>query len=210
MNWKNVLAVGTVSISLGAFCSQAYSATKDFDFKDPKGVNAVSLVLDSKLEPIIGVASGISGKVGFDPAEPEKMSGEINIQADTVHLTSAKMQEVLHSEDWLDVKQFSAIKFVIKNVKDVKKLKDGSWEMTAVGKLTCKGVTHNFTAPVKATYLEGEMGKRIRGAKGDLLVLRSKFTISRREFNIKPAMGSDVVADEIEIRVSIVGSHRTK
>ena len=32
-----------------------------FDYKDPKEISAVILTLDSKLEPIVGYAKGISG-----------------------------------------------------------------------------------------------------------------------------------------------------
>ena len=205
-----VIALGTLWTCIGALGTQALAASTEFDFNDPKGVNAIAFVLDSKLEPIIGFASGISGTVQFDPSAPEKMSGQIEIQSESVRLTSKRMQEVLHSEDWMDVKQFPTIKFVIESVKDVKKASDGVSELTAQGKLTCKGVTHDFTAPVKATYLKGALGKRMRGAEGDLLVLRSTFTISRKKFNIKPGMGPDTVADDIEVRVSIVGGHSTK
>ena len=42
-----------------------------FDYKDPKEISAVSLTLNSKLEPIVGYAKGISGTVNFDPANPK-------------------------------------------------------------------------------------------------------------------------------------------
>ena len=40
---------------------------QEFDFKDSKRVNSLSFFLDSELEPIMGVASGISGKISYDP-----------------------------------------------------------------------------------------------------------------------------------------------
>ena len=56
------------------------AAGTEFDFKDPKGVNSISFMLDSLLEPFSGVASGISGKVTFDPADPKATSGPMQVQ----------------------------------------------------------------------------------------------------------------------------------
>jgi hypothetical protein len=41
--------------------------------------------------------------------------------------------------------------------------------------------------------------------EGDLLVLRSQFSIKRSEFKINPSTPGEVVAEDIELRVSIVG-----
>ncbi len=77
--------------------------------------------------------------------------------------------------------------------------------MTMVCDFTCKGITKEITVGIIAKYLKGKAGNRMRGAEGDLLVLRSSFSIKRSDFGIKKGMGSDVVAQEIELRVSIVG-----
>jgi hypothetical protein len=42
--------------------------------------------------------------------------------------------------------------------------------------------------------------------EGDLLVLRSSFTINRSVYGIKPGQNMDKVAEEIELRLAIAGA----
>jgi len=42
--------------------------------------------------------------------------------------------------------------------------------------------------------------------EGDLLVIRSTFTVKRNEFNINPGQYEDKVANEIELTLSIAGA----
>lgn len=84
-------------------------------------------------------------------------------------------------------------------------MRENAWELTLVGEFTCKGQTRPVTIKARADYLPGKAGSRLRGAEGDLLVLRAAFEIKRTDFGIKPDQSTDVVADEIQIRASIVG-----
>lgn len=181
------------------------ASEKEFDFKDPKGVNTISFVLDSAIEPIMGVAQGISGKVKFDPADPKSLSGSISVKASEIHCANAGMTRVLHSEDWLDVKKYANVEFTFKQVREVESASDGVFKMTVVGDFTCRGVTKEITVEVQATYLPKMMAKRMRGKEGDLLVLRSRFVIHRSDFGIKPEYGPQSVAEDIELRISLVG-----
>ncbi len=196
-----------LSLSLCAcFCSSRVCAEDlEFDFKDPKGVNAISFILDSVWEPIIGLTSGISGKVTFDPAKPKAMRGRLVVEASEVRCALPAMTSVLHSKDWLDVKKFPTIEFNFKQVKSVKNVGKDATELTVAGDFTCRGVTKEILVAVKATYLPGLLAKRLRGTKGDMLVLRTSFTFKRSDYGIKPAMGPETVADDIEVRASIVG-----
>ena len=64
--------------------------------------------------------------------------------------------------------------------------------------------------PVKLTYLKDMLGKRMQNAKGDLLVIRAKFSIKRSEFNIQPGKNEDKVANDIELTLSIAGASPQK
>ena len=194
-----IAAVSAIGISRGQ--------AAEFDFDDPKGVNSMVFVLDSTLEPIMGLANSISGTVEFDPAQPEKMSGTIKVAAKSVKTSNKKMNEYLHGRDWLNVKKFKSIDFAIKSVTVDSKPEKDVFELTITGDFTLHGVTKELSVPVKVSYLPDKLGDRIRGKPGDLLVLRSQFSINRKDFGIKKGMSGVTVAEEIEIRISMVGSH---
>src|SRR5688572_14859227 len=101
-----------LSISLLA----ASAAPMTFDFKDPKGVNNAIFKLDAPLEAITGSASGISGKVEFDPANPGATKGKITIATASMHVTNPVMKQHLHSDKWMDVGQFPEITFELKSL----------------------------------------------------------------------------------------------
>jgi polyisoprenoid-binding protein YceI len=197
---------------LGAWAASFLSAAApasaaEFDFKDPKGVNSMSFLLDSQVEPIRGFTAGISGKVSFDPDKPEAATGSIAVAADTIQTPNKRMNEVLHSGDWLDVGSHPEVTFEFKRVENAKREGD-QFSMTVVGDFTCKGVTKELSIPVGATLLRDRLGDRLNGVSGDLLVLRTRFTIQRSDFDIKRDYGPVVVAEEIQISAQIVGAHR--
>jgi polyisoprenoid-binding protein YceI len=75
----------------------------------------------------------------------------------------------------------------------------------AAGKLTIKGVTKEITAPVKLTYLKDKLKQRT-GKEGDLLVVRSSFSVKRSDYGINAAKFEDKVSDVIELSLSIAGT----
>lgn len=197
-----IVVVGLALGSVAAF-AQDEKAGQTFDFKDPKGVNNASFLLDSEVEPIMGIASGISGTVRFDPKNPSAISGAIEIDAKTVKTPNDRMNNKLHTDEWLAVEQHPTIRFETKKVKKVEKgKKEGEYSMLIVGTFTCRGKSKEIEIPVKVTYLEGKMQDRMR-RPGDLLVLRSQFIIKRSDFDLGPEY--PVVADEMQVRVAIVG-----
>lgn len=198
------LAAATLLLSFVALTTEA--AEQQFDFKDPKGVNTMSFLLDSQVEPIMGLAAGITGKIKFDPADPARIAGSIVVAARSLQTQNKGMNEKLHSHEFLDVEKHPEITFVFRSVKEVKKAGEQSTEMLILGDFTCHGVTRELTIPVRADFVPDGLKKRM-GKDGDLLILRTAFSINRGDFDIgKDSLGSPVIADEIQIRAHITGA----
>lgn len=189
-----------------ALALSAGAAPQNFDFKDPKGVNNVVFKLDAPLEAISGSASGISGTVTFDPANPAATRGRIAVAANSLHVPNPLMKEHLHGPQWMGVKAHPEIIFQSKQLKNVKTEGDRT-TADVVGTMTIKGVSRELTVPVTFTFLKDRLGARSNGQmQGDLLVIRAHFTIRRIDFGINPAAPQDKVADEIDLTLSIAGA----
>ena len=183
------------------------AAPISFDFKDPKGVNAVQFHLDSLLEPISGTAGGVSGSVSFDPAAPAATTGRIVVAASSLTVSNKMMTEHLLSPNWIDAGAHPEIVFELTKLDNVA-TKGNDTTATAHGKFSLKGVTKDISVPVKITHLAGAFGKRVNKPelKGDLLVIRGEFTINRGDYGIQPGKNEDKVNPEIKLSLGIVGS----
>lgn len=199
---KNHLTIVALS---AASILPAFAESLTFDFKDPKGVNNIVFKLDAPLESINGTASGISGTIAADPKNPADVKGRIVVATETLHVPNPVMKEHLHGPKWLDISTHPEIVFELKEVSNVKR--DGDTGTADVkGTFTLKGVSKDLTVPVKVTYLPGKLKARGGDLDGDLLVVRSNFTISRSDFGIQAGQNTDKVSDEIEISLSLAGA----
>jgi polyisoprenoid-binding protein YceI len=200
---KKILTSGLLAISLA---SALAAAPITFDFKDPKGVNTATFKLDALLEPIAGTANGVSGKVSFDPAAPGATTGKIVVATETLTTTNKTMTQHLLGPDWLNVEDNPDISFEVAKLTNVK-TSGTTTTADATGKFSLNGVTKEITVPVKLTYLADALEKRTKpGNKGDLLVVRSDFTVTRNDYNIQPGKNEDKVSNEIAISIAIAGS----
>jgi polyisoprenoid-binding protein YceI len=197
-------------LAAGGVAFVASAAPQSFDFKDPKGVNNAVFKLDAPLEAINGSAIGVSGTVEFDADKPAATKGKIVVASKSLTVGNTMMQEHMHSEGWLDVAKHPEISFDVKELKNTKT--EGTvTTATAVGTFSLKGVEKEISVPVKLTYLKGKLADRSGGqAKGDLLVIRSTFSVKRADFNIKPGQAEDKVANDIELTLSIAGASPQK
>lgn len=195
----------SILIATVALTGVALGAPQSFDFKDPKGVNNAVFKLDAPLEAINGSANGISGTVTFDPQKPADIKGQIVVAADSLTVPNPMMKGHLQGGQWMDVAKFKEITFDVKSLKNVK-TEGNATTADVTGDFTVHGVTKEITVPVKLTYLADKLGQRVPNMKGDLLVIRSSFTIKRSDYGINPSAPADKVSDEIELTLSIAGA----
>lgn len=183
----------------------AVGASKNFDFKDPKNLNSVMLMLDSPLEPMVAIATGVSGSLAFDPASPGRTTGKIVIDAASVQFPNPGLTATAHGPDGFDVQRHPRIEFVLREVKKVRTTAPSTFAATVIGDFSCRGVTRKVTLDATITHLPGKAAERHRSGT-DLIVLRSVFKLRRRDFGITPRKGDEVLAEEIEVRLGIAGA----
>ena len=198
---KNKILCALIFTCLGA---TAPAPPLEFDFKDPKGVNNVVFKTDAPLESINGVATGISGRVTFDPDNPGAVKGKIIVQASSLHVGNPMQKEHLHSDKWLDVAKYPEITFEVESAKNVK-TQANITTADVTGKFSLHGATKTITVPVTMTFLKDKLKART-GKDGDLLVIRASFKIKRSDFGINPGQMEEKVSDDIELNLSIAGA----
>ena len=71
--------------------------------------------------------------------------------------------------------------------------------------MSIRNVTMKMKVPVKLTFLQGMLEKRNR-VPGDLLIIRSEFSVKRDDFNIRKGENLEKVANEISISLNIAGA----
>jgi len=192
-------------LALASLNCSAYAAPQVFDFKDPKGVNNAAFKLDAPLEAISGNATGISGKVTFDPENPAATRGKIVIATASLHVGNPMQQQHMLSDKWMDAAKHPEISFEATDLKNVKT--DGDTTTADVtGTFSLKGVAKEIAVPAKLTFLKDKLGRRVPNQNGDLLVIRSNFSIKRSDFGIMPGQMEEKVSDTIELTLSIAGA----
>jgi polyisoprenoid-binding protein YceI len=207
MKTHHVISSFRFAAALVATALVSQAASRSFDFKDPKGVNNVQFKLDAPLESITGTATGISGRVDFDPANPESTKGRITLAANSLTVGNPMMADHLRSDKWLDVAKHPAIVFEAVALQNIRP--QGAQLVGEIrGMLTVKGITKDVTVPVSLTYLADKLGARLGDPKvqGDLLVLRANFSINRSDYGIQAGEFTDKVAETIDLSLSIAGA----
>jgi len=200
-----VAFVSPKPIASPAMPESTSAETMTFDFEDPKGVNAISFMLDSELEPIVGFANGLTGTVTYDPANPSSFRGALELDAGKVNCSNPRMTSVLQGADWLDLSNHLTIRFEFRETIGVDHVRDNEAMLWVKGRLSVRGISVDKIVRIHATHINDGAARRGGAQSGDLLVLRSEFTIDRTAFDLKPATPFATVARDIELDVAIAG-----
>lgn len=202
---KSRFALAALVIAATSSFAQGPAALK-FDLKDPKGVNSIVFFADGGLEPFRGLGNDISGEVQFDPAKPEATTG--NVIVGLASLTGSNNDMAINmKQGWcLDVDKYPTSTFVLKSLKDVN-VEGRKITAKVIGDFSIKGVTKSIEAPITAVYHPDKVSERLGNeVKGDLLLIRSRFTFKRSDYKIGESLGPELVSDEIEIDLNFAAT----
>ena len=200
---KTMLMLGVITMLFANAQREAHAS--GFDFKDPKSISAISLTIDSMLEPIVGWAKGISGNVNFDPENPLATTGKIAVDVSSVQFANEGYTATARGFA-LNGAKYPQIFFTLRKVLRVTQPTPDVFKATVQADFTCRGVTVPLTVPVTASYFPGKAEERTNGQyKGDVLVLRANFSVSRTQYGISEGIPENLVGDKIDVRVAVVG-----
>lgn len=198
------LAIGSATL-LSSTAAQTAGNAKTYDFKDPKGVNGIAFYVNSKLEPFFGLGAGVTGTIDYDPANPESFSGSISVDASTLEVSNGTMTDHMIGAQWVNAEEHPKITMTFDKVTKVEDGESGSKILTIDGKLQALGLSLDKTVKVTVSHIPDGAQARGGADSGDLLVLRSTFTVSRADLGIKPGQSLDKVGNEVGITVGIAG-----
>ncbi len=203
-----VVSMLLMAVTLAGGFNVKATGSQTFSFKDKMGRNQATFFSTTMLEDISGMSTDVIGNVTFDVEDIEStLEGEIIISTASLKSGIDLRDEHIRSADWLDAEQFPEITFKITDVKNLNEVKENMLTARVTGEFTCHGVTKEVNSDVTLTYLvENEMTKM--KMPGDLLGVRAKFNIKLSDFGVQHMALGKKVADDIEIKVNIVGSNK--
>ena len=165
---------------------------------DPVHSNMLFRVKHKNSAYVFGEFYGKSGEIKYDPANPEKMSFNVEVLTDTVSTGNAKRDAHLKSADFFDVKQFPKMTFKSTSVK-----KRGANTFTVTGDLSIHGQTKEVSTIVQMTgSMTDPKGTVTRG-------FYTTFNINRTDFGMDFMVGGGI-SDDVKLILSIESVQEAK
>lgn len=161
------------------------------------------------LENIVGKSNKVVGYAVAGPTDnPAKLVGAhwvlpVESMATGIPLRDAHMA----GDEWLHAKEFPTIEFKLTKVEDIKEVKRGegfsTWQATLVGQMTLHGVTKELSVPeAKLSFLDAS-DRTASIAPGDLLFVKTSYTVKLSDFGIRHKDVPDKVSDEIRLEQTL-------
>lgn len=163
---------------------------------------------NAPLENIKGQSNKVIGYAVMSTREPGSLvAGEWHLPVASMKTGIELRDEHLASKDWLNAASNPDVIFRIKETKDITVVKATdaftSYSATLVGDLLLHGVTRTITIPNSTITLMSASEATRSVAKGDLVALRSKFTITLADYGVSHPVIGKKVASEVALDVSL-------
>jgi polyisoprenoid-binding protein YceI len=168
---------------------------------DPAHSSAQFSVKHMMISNVKGEFSKVSGRVNFDPENPENSTVEAAVDVGSISTREPDRDKHLKSPDFFDVAKYP--KMVFKS-KRVVKNSDGSLQL--VGDLTIHGVTREtaFTLEGPTPAAKDPWGNVRRGASASVKINRKDFGLT---WNTALETGGVLVGDEVKITLDVEMIH---
>ncbi len=148
----------------------------------------VTFMSDAPLERIKGTTSKVIGYAVRAPGEALALvAGEFVLPVATFDTGIPLRNEHLQSPRWMDAATHPEVVFVLKNTIGVSEIKKSdeyvTYELTLRGTMTVKGTSRDMEIPARITLMPANDQTKVR-APGDLLAIRTTYTIKMSDFGI--------------------------
>lgn len=183
MHWLVKMLLTTVAmIAFGNAFAGEYSSIDTSKSK----ITFTSKLMGSKISGNFGK---FSGKVSFNPDEPEKAKANLVIDVASFTAGGEELQEEAKGKDWFSTKLFPTANFVADSVKVV-----GANSLEVRGPLTIKGKAVPLLIAVKYQ------------PQGKQMVFDANFQVLRLDFGLGAGNWADTsaVANEVPVNVHLV------
>ena len=152
---------------------------------------------DAPMEKIKGTASGATGSVTFDPANPQGLTGSVSVPVKSMKSGNPIRDRHLKGAKWLDAGKYPNLVFKVTKVTAATRAKSKS-DLKLNGTFTCHGVTKAISVPATIKW------------NAKTLKLTTKFTIKLADYKVAGSSGTigNKVGKTIEIKATLYGAAR--
>ncbi|MBT8516545.1 YceI family protein [Polynucleobacter paneuropaeus] len=183
---SKALAVLSASLILGGIIPAVNAAEFSAIDAAKSKITFTTKLMGSNLN---GGFSKFSGKVDFNPDQPEKAKANLVIEIASFNAGGDDLQEEARGKDWFNTKSFPTANFVSDSVKNL-----GNNRLEIAGKLSIKGKVMPLTMAV--TYQ----------VQGKQVIFDSSFQLLRLDYGLGAGNWADTsaVANEVPVKVHLV------
>lgn len=211
-----------VAVSHGALAQQGAAPDSTTRIAVPEGHRAKGRVFhtitgkdrqiyfesNAPLESIKGQSNQVIGYAVMSNDRPGQIvAAEWRLPVESMKTGIALRDEHMAGKDWLDAESFPNIVVRISAVRDLREVKRAdaftTHTATLVGDVTIHGVTKPVQIPGSTITTMRESDATRKVAPGDLVAIRSKFTVALADFGVSHPVIGEKVANEVAIDVSL-------
>ena len=190
----STITFALATLGLVAMSAPAFAQTLTFDKKKSK----VSFVSEAPAEKIVGVATGVEGKVELGE-DFKTASGSVSVPVKSMKTGNNTRDEHMRSAKWLNADANPNIAFTITGLEGSKVETKGNKTVvkaTALGSINVNGISQTTKAPVVITTLK----------KDDKIIAKIQLAFNIKLADHKVAGTEGVVGNKVGKLIAVSGT----